>query len=137
MHMSKLVYNWETNPVRTLNYFINKFLINIPCLQKNEEEKNMERFYFFLENEEFQKEIKNHLSYLYKIFLKNKVKDLKVGDYTDTTIFLKMCKELEIIPVFLSAKEIIYVKLDFYFICLIAYKLCEVHEKEFESNTLF
>ena len=116
MHMSKLVYNWETCPIRTLNYFINKFIINMPCLQKSEEEKNMERFYFFLENEEFKKEIRNHLGYFYKIFLKNKVKDLKVGDYTDTTIFLKMCKELEIIPVFLSGKEIIYVKLAFYFI---------------------
>ncbi len=129
MHMSKLIYNWETNALKSLTYFINKYIINIPCLQKNEEEKNMERFYFFLENEEYQKEIKKHLGFLYKIFLKNKVKDLKVGDYTDSTIFLKMCKELEIIPVFLSAKEIINVKsfnLIFNLSILLEHKLREI-----------
>jgi hypothetical protein len=127
--MSKLIYNWETNALKSLTYFINKYIINIPCLQKNEEEKNMERFYFFLENEEYQKEIKKHLGFLYKIFLKNKVKDLKVGDYTDSTIFLKMCKELEIIPVFLSAKEIINVKsfnLIFNLSILLEHKLREI-----------
>lgn len=107
--MSRLTFNWETNPIRSLTYFINKYIVNISCLQKTEEERNMERFYYFLENEEFKKEIKKHFSYLYKIFLKYKVKDLKVGDFTDTTNFLKMSKDLEIIPVFLSAKEIILV----------------------------
>jgi hypothetical protein len=109
--MSRLIYNWETNPILSLTYFINKFIINISCLQKTEEERNMERFYFFLEDEEFKREIKKHLSYLYKIFLKYKVRDLKVGDFTDTTNFLKMCKDVEIIPVFLSVKEIMFVNL--------------------------
>ncbi len=109
MEISKLVFNWEKNFLKSFSYFVNKYIIHIPCLKKTDEEKNMERWYFFLEYPEFINEIRKHLPHLHKVFHKNKVKDLKVSECINTTNFLKMCKDMSIIPVFLSTKEIINV----------------------------
>ena len=69
----------------------------------------MERWYFFLEYDDFVKEIKKHLARLHKAFIKHKVKDLKVSECINMENFLKMCKEMTIVPVFLSNKDIISV----------------------------
>lgn len=111
MEISKLIFNWEKNFLKSFSYFINKYIINIPCLTKTAEEKNMERWYFFLEYEDFVNEVRKRLPNLHKLFLKYKVKDLKVSESINTTNFIKMCKELKIIPVFLSTKEIISVRI--------------------------
>jgi hypothetical protein len=109
MELSKLVFPWEKNYLKSFSYFVNKYIVNIPCLAKSKEEKNMERWYFFLESDEFVREVKKHLHFMHKTFSKFKVKDLKVSECIDTTSFLKLCKDMCIVPVFLTAKEIISV----------------------------
>ena len=125
MEFSTIAFEWEKNPLNSLTYFLNKYMVNIHCMQKCEDEKNMERFYFFLENKEFKKEVKKHLPHLFKTFLKYQVKDLKIGDFTNSSNFLKMCKDLEIVPVFLSAKEIINVYF-FFLLSFLEHQLCEI-----------
>lgn len=110
IEFSKIVFPWEKNFVKSFTYFINKYILHIQCLNKSPEEKNMERWYFFLESDEFIKEIKKHMPMLHKIFIKYKVKDLKVNECINTSNFIKMSKEMTVIPVFLSAKEIISVR---------------------------
>jgi tRNA U54 and U55 pseudouridine synthase Pus10 len=110
MEFSKVVYPWEQNFIKSFSYYIQKFLVGIPCEERTPEEKNTERWYFYLENETFKAEIKQHLGKLYKLFTKYKVKDLKVSECTCTTDFIKMCKDLQIIPVFLTTKDVINVK---------------------------
>jgi hypothetical protein len=109
LEFSKVAFTWEKDFLKSFNYFINKYIIHIPCLVKTMDEKNMERWYFFLENAEFIKEVKKHMNYFYKIFFKYKVKDLKVSTCTNISNFLTMCKDKSIIPVFLSTKDVISV----------------------------
>ena len=109
IEFSKIVYPWEQNYMKSLSYFVNKYTLNIQCLKKTPEENIMERWYSFLENDEFSAEVKKHLSNFYKTFKKYKVKDLKVSECINITEFLKMGKDLNLIPVFLSTKDVINV----------------------------
>jgi hypothetical protein len=113
IEFSKLVYPWEKDFIKSFNYFVNNYIQHIACLTKTEEDKNLERWFFFLEIEEFVNEIKKNLPHLHKLFLKNKVKDLKLGECIDTTSFIKMSKEIKLIPVFLSTKEVVNVMNNF------------------------
>lgn len=67
----------------------------------------MERFYFFLEYDDYQAQIKKYLPVLKRNFLKYKHSDLRINECISTEGFIKMCKDLTIIPVFMSAKEIL------------------------------
>ena len=109
IEFSKIVYPWEKNYMKGLSYFVNKLTLNIQCLNKSPEENIMERWYSFLENDELSTEVKKHLSNYYKTFKKYRVKDLKVSECINIAEFLKMGKDLNIIPVFLSTKEVINV----------------------------
>jgi hypothetical protein len=120
LEMSKLTFAWEKNYIKSFNYFINKYIIHLPCLDKTLEEKNYERWFFFLETPEFIKEVKKHMSYLYKLFNKYKEKDLRIGLTINTNDFLLMCKEKSIIPVFLTNKDVVNVL----FSCYLDNQLC-------------
>ncbi len=113
MELSKMVYPWEQNFIKSFSYFVHKYLVKIPCLERTTEEKNTERWYSFLEHDGFRAEVKLHISKLYKLFVKYKVKDLKVSECISINDFIKMTKDLEVIPVFLSTKDIINVKIYF------------------------
>lgn len=105
----KLYYPWEKDELKCLNYFVSRHLRTLPSFQKGSEEKLLERWYFFLEAPEFCGEVRKHLLNLHRLFLRHKERDLKLGETTCTANFLKMCKELKVVPVFQSAKEIISV----------------------------
>lgn len=75
----------------------------------------MERFYFFLEYDDYQQKIKKFIPPLKRIFLKFKHSDLRISECISSEGFVKMCKELTIIPVFMSAKEALDVNIIFLF----------------------
>ena len=110
MEFSKLLYPWEQNYVKSFSYYVHKFLVGIPCEERSTEEKNTERWYFYFENENFKTEVKQNIGKLYRVFNKYKVKDLKISECICTTDFIKMCKDIEIIPLFLTTKDVINVK---------------------------
>ncbi len=109
IQFSQIIFSWEKDPLKSFSYFSEQYLINIPCLKLSFGQKNLERWYFFLESQEFSLEIKKHLSRLHKVFLKYKLRDLRVSECVNTEDFLKMSKEMSIVPVFLSSKEVITV----------------------------
>ena len=109
VEMGKIEFPFENNYCQILNYFYNKRLIRVIGMQKTLEEKNYERWYFFLETPEMAKEISKNLNMFYKFFLKYKVKDLKLGEVIDTNNMIKFCKDFTIIPTFLSSKDIVNV----------------------------
>lgn len=106
IEIGKLEIPFEKNKTKILNYFFNKNLIGCPSMQKNDIEKNLERWYFYLESSEIRKEVSKNLSMLHKFFLKYKVKDLKLGEVMDTNEMIRFCKDLSIIPTFLSSKDV-------------------------------
>ena len=104
-----MIFFWEKKPLNSFRYFINKFILNLPCLAKTEEDKILDRWFFLFEYGDLSKEIKKHLTFLYKNFQAYKVKDLRLGECMDAPNFLKFSKDLNLIPIFLSAKEAICV----------------------------
>lgn len=111
IEFSRKEFPWEKDHFKTFKYFINRRINHFPCLEKTYYEKNMERFYFFLEYDDYQQQIKKYIPMLKKNFLKYKHSDLRINECISTDGFIKMCKDLTIIPVFMSAKEILGVKL--------------------------
>jgi len=103
------MFAWEKNTMNCLIYFVNKFILNIECLKKSDEEKILDRYYFLLEHGNFSGEVKNHLSLLFKHFQRYKVKDLRFGECIDDNNFQKFAKDVGITPVFLSSKDIVYI----------------------------
>lgn len=123
IELAKVDFPFENNSNKLLNYFFNKRLIGSPSMAKTDEEKNLERWYFFLESTEIRKEVAKNLSLFFKFFNKYKVKDLRLGEVMDVNEMIKFCKDLTIIPTFLSSKDVVNVcffiflfsKLVFYF----------------------
>ena len=113
IEIAKIDFPYENNNFKLLNYFYNKRLIGSPNMQKSDDEKNFERWYFFLECSDIRKEVIRHLNMLYKIFNKYKVKDLKLGEVIDVNEMIKFCKDLTIIPTFLSSKDVVNVKINY------------------------
>lgn len=109
IEFARVEFPWEKSSFKGLKYFVNKRVNNFPCLQKTIEDKNIDRFYFFLEYEDYKREVKKFLPVLYKNFLKYKEPDLRVKDCISTEGFIKMCKDFTIVPVFQSGKEILNV----------------------------
>ena len=107
LEFSKLIYDWEKKPLNCFRYFINKFLLNIPCLAKTDDEIIFDRCYFLFEHGDLYKEVNKHLPFLYKNFQKYKVKDLRLGERIDNLNFINFAKDFTIIPCYLSAKEAI------------------------------
>jgi hypothetical protein len=105
LEFSKLIFHWEKKPFNSFRFFINKFILNIPCLQKTDEDKTFGRWYFMFENENIYKEAKKNLPFLYKIFKNYKQKDLRYGECMDSLSFLNFAKEYTLIPNYLSNKE--------------------------------
>jgi len=110
IEIAKLEFPFENNKNKILNFFYNKRLIGCLSMQKTDEEKNFERWYFYLECSEIRKEVSKYLNLFYKFFNKYKVKDLKLGEVMDTNEMIKFGKDLTIIPTFLSSKDIVSVK---------------------------
>ena len=111
IEIAKIDFPFENNNTKILNYFFNKRLIGNSNMQKTDEEKNFERWYFFLENVDIRKEVVKNLNILFKFFNKYKVKDLKLGEVMDVNQMIKFCKDLTIIPTFLSSKDVVNVKI--------------------------
>jgi hypothetical protein len=109
MEIGKIEFPFENNNIKILNYFFNKRLIGSPSMHKTDEEKNFERWYFFLESEDIRKEVSKNLNMLFKFFNKYKVKDLKLGEVMDNNEVIRFCKDLTIIPTFLSSKDVVNV----------------------------
>lgn len=107
LEFSKLIFYWEKKPLNSLRYFISKFILNIQCLAKTEEDKVLDRWYFLFQFGDLSKVVKKHLAYLYKNFQAFKVKDLRLGECMDALNFISFAKDFSVIPVFLSAKETI------------------------------
>ena len=68
-----------------------------------------------VESSDIRKEVTNNLNMLYKLFNKYKVKDLKLGQVMDNNDMIKFSKDLTIIPTFLSSKDVVNVKIFFFF----------------------
>lgn len=100
-------FSWEKDHFRAFKYFINKRINHFTCLERTYQEKNMERFFFFLEYEDYQVEIKKFFPVLKRTYLKYKHADLRIADCISSDGFIKMCKEVTIIPVFMSSKEVL------------------------------
>jgi len=115
IELGKIDFPFENNNLKILNYFYNKRLIGSPSMQKSEEEKYFERWYFYLESSDIRKEVTNNLNMLYKLFNKYKVKDLKLGQVMDNNDMIKFSKDLTIIPTFLSSKDVVNVKIFSFF----------------------
>ena len=107
--IAKIEFPFENNSIKLLYYFFNKRLIGSPSMSKTDEEKNFERWYFFLESTEIRKEVAKNLGLFFKFFNKYKVKDLKLGEVMDVNRTIKFCKDLTIIPTFLSSKDVVNV----------------------------
>ncbi len=107
IEFSRKEFPWEKDTFRTFKYFFNRRINHFPCLDRSYEEKNMERFFFFLEYDDYQQQIKKFLNSLKRCFLKYKNTDLRITECISTEGFIKMSKDLTIIPVFMSAKEIL------------------------------
>ena len=107
IEFSKKEFPWEKDDLRKFKYFFNKRINHFPCLERTYEERNMERFFFFLEYDDYQAQIKKFLPTLKRNFQKYKHSDLRISECISTESFIKMCKDLTIIPVFMSAKEIL------------------------------
>lgn len=105
LEFSKLIFYWEKKPLNSFRFFINKFIINIPCLAKTEEDKVLDRWFFLFQFGDLFKEINKHLAFLYKNFTAFKVKDLRLGECMDAMNFINFSKDFGVIPGFLSAKE--------------------------------
>ena len=113
IEFAKKEFSWEKDQLRAFKYFINRRINHFPCLIKTYEEKNMERFYFFLEYDDYQQQIKKYLPALKRNFLRYKHTDLRISECISTEGFIKMCKNLTIVPVFMSGKEILNVNFNF------------------------
>ncbi len=111
IELAKIDFPFENNSKKLLNYFFNKRLIGSPSMAKTDEEKNFERWYFFLESTEIRKEVAKNLGLFFKMFNKYKVKDLRLGEVMDVSEMIRFSKELTIIPTFLSSKDIVNVSL--------------------------
>lgn len=111
VEIAKTEFPFENNNNKLLNYFFNKRLIGSPSMAKTDEEKNFERWYFFLESNEIRKEVLKNLGFFFKLFNKYKVKDFKLGEVMDVNEMIKFCKDLTIIPTFLSSKDVVNVNL--------------------------
>lgn len=109
IELGKIEFAYENNNVKILNYFYNKRLIGSPSMQKSDEEKYMERWYFYLESSDIRKEVNHNLNMLYRFFMKYKVKDLKLGEVMDNNEMIRFSKDLTIIPTFLSSKDVVNV----------------------------
>ena len=107
IEFSRKEFPWEKDSFRTFKYFFNRRINHLPCLERTYEEKNMERFFFFLEYDDYQQQIKKYLIPLKRNFIKYKNSDLRINECISTEGFIKMSKDLTIIPVFMSAKEIL------------------------------
>ncbi len=107
IQFSQVIFPWEQDEMKSFAYFTEQYISNIPCLVKSLDQKNLERWYFILESKDFGSEIKKHLSRLYKVFQKYKMKDLKLSECINTEDFLKMSKDCGIVPVLLTSKETI------------------------------
>jgi hypothetical protein len=116
IELGKLDFPFENNNIKLLTYFYNKRLISSPSMQKSEEEKYFERWYFYLENSDIRKEVSNNLNMLFKLFNKYKVKDLKLGEVMDNNEMIKFSKDLTIIPTFLSSKDVVNVNKIYFFL---------------------
>lgn len=122
IEIGKLDFPFENNSNKILNYFFNKRLIGSPSIAKTDEEKNFERWYFFLESTEIRKQVAKNLSLFFKFFTKYKVKDLRLGEVMDVNEMIRFCKDLTIIPTFLSSKDVVNVSLIlFLFLVFIEY----------------
>lgn len=100
-------FEWEKDHFKAFKYFINRRINHFPCLEPTFEEKNLERFYFFLEYDDYQQEIKKLLPCLKRCFTKYKHSDLRISECISSDGFIKMCKDLTIVPVFMSSKEVV------------------------------
>lgn len=107
IEFSKKEFPWEKDQFRTFKFFINRRINHFPCLVKSYEEKNLERFYFFLEYDDYQQQIRKYLPPLKRNFIKYRHSDLRITECISTDGIIKMCKEMTIIPVFMSAKDVI------------------------------
>lgn len=107
IEFAKKEFPWEKDTFRAFKYFFNRRVNHLKCLERTYEERNMERFYFFLEYDDYQHQIKKYLQSLKRNFIKYKHSDLRISECISTEGFIKMCKDLTIIPVFMSAKEIL------------------------------
>ena len=116
IEIAKLDFPFENNSNKLINYFFNKRLIGSPSMSKTDEEKNFERWYFFLESTEIRKEIVKNLGLLFKFFNKYKVKDLKLGEVMDVNDMIRFSKDLTIIPTFLSSKDVVNVSFSLFLI---------------------
>ena len=106
---AKKEFSWEKDHFRAFKYFINRRINHFPCLERTYSEKNMERFYFFLEYDDYQDQVRKFVPALKRNFLKYKHVDLRISECISSDGFIKMCKDLTIIPVFMSSKEVLEV----------------------------
>lgn len=103
--IAKPHYSWANTINNRLKYFFNQFIVGLSCLKKTIQDKNIERWYYFLETEEFKPVIKKHLNKLYVLYNQYRIGD----ELIDMTSFIQLTKNKKIIPVFLTSKEVISV----------------------------
>lgn len=103
--IAKTHYSWANTINNRLKYFFNQFIVGLPCLKKTIQDKYIERWYYFLETEEFRQVIRKYLNKLYALYNKYRIGD----DFIHMTSFIQLVKDKKIIPVFLTSKEVISV----------------------------
>ena len=102
--IAKHLYPWETNQMNRIKYLIGNKLANLPCIEKTEEDKKRDRWYYLLETDEIKPIFKENVFLLYSWFSKHCDDCKKI---LDIETFINMVHDKKIIPIFLSNKEVV------------------------------
>ena len=102
--VGKVLYSWEPDNLQRVKYLIMNNLSRLPCIAQTDKDRKNERYYYYLGTKSVQNTIRQYLRPLFSWFQKY-YNDQYITITVD--IFIKMCLEKQIIPVFLSGKEIV------------------------------
>lgn len=104
--MCKEILPKESNWLKRLKFYYSAYISKAPCIKKTMFGKELDRFYFMLETEDINNEIGKLLPSLYSEYLNNIIGDLRYGEVIDSIGLITLCKKKQIIPVFMSGKEV-------------------------------